>query len=98
MKKEILLIRHGQGDHNRLVAENRIDESLALRGPALNDIGIQQAESLGVKLKEKLYEFIVFIKKHRLSNFQRGIVLRPIKMTFCQLHSVVLSFFIFSRR
>ena len=53
-KKEILLIRHGQGDHNRLVAENRIDESLALRDPALNDIGIQQADSLGVKLKEQL--------------------------------------------
>ena len=53
-KKEILLIRHGQGDHNRLFAENRTEEALALRDPALNDIGIQQADSLGVKLKEQL--------------------------------------------
>ena len=53
-KKEILLIRHGQGDHNRLFAEDRTEEALALRDPALNDVGIEQADTLGERLREQL--------------------------------------------
>ena len=45
--KEILLIRHGQGDHNVLFAEGRKKEAFALRDPAINDIGIEQATTLG---------------------------------------------------
>jgi len=54
--KELLLIRHGQGDHNKLFYENKKKEGLALRDPALNEVGIKQAASLGIALKKRLLE------------------------------------------
>lgn len=56
IKKDILLIRHGQGDHNKLFYENRMEEGLALRDPALNEVGVAQATNLGIQLKKQLLE------------------------------------------
>ena len=60
-RKEILLIRHGQGDHNMLFYQNKMEEGLALRDPALNDVGLKQASSLGVLLKKQLQELVCYI-------------------------------------
>ncbi|KAL5258907.1 hypothetical protein ACHWQZ_G009393 [Mnemiopsis leidyi] len=55
MMKELLLIRHGEADHNVLFAQNRHLEAQKLRDPRLNRKGVQQAVDL----------------KHRLSNLLR---------------------------
>lgn len=55
--KQILLIRHGQGDHNKLFAEGRVEEALALMDPGINEVGVRQAEVLADKLKEVLPGF-----------------------------------------
>ena len=52
MVKQVYLIRHGQGDHNKLFAENRVEEALALRDPCINEEGKEQAAELGRKLRE----------------------------------------------
>jgi len=54
MVKRILLIRHGQGDHNKLFAQNKIAEALALRDPPINSAGVEQAQDLNSQLLELL--------------------------------------------
>lgn len=56
MGKEILLIRHGQGDHNVHFAAGRVQEGISLRDPGLNEEGIKQATNLGIQLKNTLLE------------------------------------------
>ena len=56
--KQVLLIRHGQGDHNKLFYENKMAEGLALRDPGLNEVGVKQATRLGSELTKLLQELV----------------------------------------
>ena len=51
MVKQVLLIRHGQGDHNLLFSLRKYAEASQLRDPPINNKGQQQASDLGVKLR-----------------------------------------------
>ena len=51
MVKQVLLIRHGQGDHNLLFRLRKYTEASQLRDPPINNKGQQQASDLGVKLR-----------------------------------------------
>jgi len=48
--KNIILIRHGQGNHNALFAVNKIAEARSLRDPPLNEKGIQQCNDLNKRI------------------------------------------------
>lgn len=56
---EILFIRHGEGEHNKLNSQGRFQEARELRDPHLTAVGIEQARSVGRQLASQSIDLVV---------------------------------------
>jgi broad specificity phosphatase PhoE len=56
---EILFIRHGEGEHNKLNSQHRFGEARELRDPHLTATGIEQARAVGKQLALQSFDLVL---------------------------------------
>lgn len=56
---EIIFIRHGEGEHNKLNREGRYEEAKKIRDPHLTALGTEQARTVGKQLASQSIDLVL---------------------------------------